>query len=93
MSPAGVVVEVARADRSKRLFGLKTVMLAFEYGAFTGVVVGCVGGFVLAKTYHSNDLTGVEKTNKIAKLAVLSVGGLALFAGAIKLLTTIKIKG
>lgn len=48
-------------EASKRMFGLKTVVLSFEYGAFVGVLFGSIGGFLLARTYDSQDLSRTEK--------------------------------
>jgi hypothetical protein len=47
-----------------KLFGLKTVALAFEYGAFVGVVCGFGGGFMLARAYDSDELSRTEKVKK-----------------------------
>jgi len=77
---------------TKRIFGLKTVALAFEYGALLGAVTGAAGGFLLAKTYHDSQLSRVQKAKALSQLAVYSVGGLTLFMGSIHLISKIKLR-
>jgi len=78
---------------TKRLFGLKTVALAFEYGALLGVVTGGVGGSILARTYHSDELSRVEKAQKLGKLSLYTISGIGTFMGLVHLVCKIKIKG
>ena len=85
-------IEVAK-PATKKIFGLKTVAHAFEYGSFLGLVCGSVGGFLVAKTYYSDDLSRVEKTKKLSVISAYSMGGLFLFVGGVKLVSMIKLKG
>jgi hypothetical protein len=87
----GVTIESSSA--SKRIFGLRTVATAFEYGAFVGLAAGALGGFYLGTAYHAQDLSRTEKAREITKLGLISVGGIVVFVGGIKLVSSIKLKG
>mmetsp|Transcript_11 Transcript_11/g.18 ORF Transcript_11/g.18 Transcript_11/m.18 type:complete len:89 (-) Transcript_11:54-320(-) len=80
-------------EPSKRLFGLKTLVLSFEYGALLGVAMGTVGGILMAQSYYSQDQSRSEKAKTLGKLSLQYVGGIAVFAGAAHLMAKIKIKG
>ena len=80
-------------EATKRLFGLRTVAFAFEYGAVFGALAGTVGGIMLANHYHDDSISPGQKMHKISKLAAYSVGAIAIFAGTIHIVASIKIKG
>jgi|AntAceMinimDraft_5_1070358.scaffolds.fasta_scaffold98116_1 hypothetical protein len=86
-------VTIQSSPPSKRHFGLRTVATAFEYGAFVGLVAGALGGFYLGSTYHAQDLSRTEKAKEITKLSLIATGGIVIFVGGVKLVSSIKIKG
>lgn len=87
------MVKIEVTESTKKIFGLKTVALAFEYGVVVGVAAGSVGGFLLGKAYFSDDLSMVQKSKKIGTLAIYSLGGAVVFGGIVHAITLIKIKG
>eukprot|EP00613_Pedinella_sp_CCMP2098_P069335 CAMPEP_0171906436 /NCGR_PEP_ID=MMETSP0993-20121228/6074_1 /TAXON_ID=483369 /ORGANISM="non described non described, Strain CCMP2098" /LENGTH=91 /DNA_ID=CAMNT_0012538303 /DNA_START=161 /DNA_END=436 /DNA_ORIENTATION=+ len=90
--PKNTVVEISSAS-TKRLFGLKTVTTAFEYGSVFGLATGLVGGYLLTKTWYSQDMSRSEKASKMSIMALYSTAGLVAFLGTTRLISSIKVKG
>ena len=139
-------VTIQSSPPSKRIFGLRTVATAFEYGAFVGLAAGedsqctsrssqsgdmmiifllscpiiyllheacllastffhdlfpavavpapgALGGFYLGSTYHAQDLSRTEKAKQISKLSLMAAGGLVVFIGGVKIVSSVKLKG
>lgn len=82
-----------KTPATKRLFGLKTVALAVQYGAMGGICAGSVVSFLIAREYYRDDIAVGDKAGRMLKLALYSGTGLAGFITAIRVITMIKIKG
>jgi hypothetical protein len=78
---------------TKRLFGLRTVTLAFGYGAALGAVAGVIGGYIMGSTFQSDDLSSAQKMKRIFHVGLLACGGIFAISGTIQLVTMLKIKG
>ena len=88
----GYQVEVKPAA-TKRLFGLKTVLLATQYGAIGGIGAGGGVSWLLAREFYRDDIAVGDKAGRMGKLCLYSGTGLAAFLVSIRVLAMIKIKG